>query len=380
VNGSALVIVSDLHLGAGPSAGAWGAGFSDEFADDRAFSDFLRWLSRRLPCRLVFLGDAFDFLRVPVTGTRTGLFARSDTEAVAQLDRIAAAHPTVVRALSAALAAGVQVDFVSGNHDAELIRSPVQERLCALLGAQARFHPWVLYIPGLLYAEHGHLHHDINTLARPLYPYAKEDGRLERPPAAWLGDLRRFSARPGRFWRDAMSGLRGRPAARRRAEYLARLVPAHADKIGLPESVVAELHHMTNFSLFDVGRRLVGTRLRRAERPGYLPTAAAAVHDLMARNQLAVPFYAFGHTHSAMRLPLGAHACYLNSGTWSATSWGTTRPRRTWIEITVGEPPAASARLFYWTGTAEPLTGTRISSTPVCPCALATDLLATKKW
>jgi len=86
------VIVSDLHLGGGPVAGAWGAGFSDEFADDQSFSGFLRWLARRPGSRLVFLGDTFDFLRVPVTGTRTGLFARCDAEAVAQLDRIAAAH------------------------------------------------------------------------------------------------------------------------------------------------------------------------------------------------------------------------------------------------------------------------------------------------
>jgi hypothetical protein len=53
-----------------------GAGFSDEFADDQPFSDFLRWLARRPGSRRVFLGDTFDFLRVPVTGTRTGLFAR----------------------------------------------------------------------------------------------------------------------------------------------------------------------------------------------------------------------------------------------------------------------------------------------------------------
>lgn len=352
----ALTIVSDLHLGGGPSAAALGAGFSDEFADDQAFSDFLRWLSRRPQRRLVFLGDAFDFLRVPVTGTRTGLFARSDTEAVAQLDRIAAAHPTVIEALSAALAAGAQADFVAGNHDAELIRPAVQERLCALLGAQVRFHPWVLYIPGLLYAEHGHHHHDINTFVRPLCPYAKKGGRLERPLAAWLGDLRRLSAAPGRLGRDALTGLRGRPPTRTRVEYFARLVPASAEEIGLPESVVTELHHLASFSLLGTGRRLVSTRLRRDGRPGYLPAAAGAVHNLMARNQLAVPFYAFGHTHAAMRVPLGTDACYLNSGTWSTAPWGGTRTRRTWIEITADAPPAASARLFHWTDTAEPLT------------------------
>ena len=76
----------------------------------------------------------------------------------------------------------------------------------------------------------------------------------------------------------------------------------------------------------------------------------------MARNQLAVPFYAFGHTHAAMRLPLGTDACYLNSGTWSTAPWGGTRTRRTWIEITADAPPAASGRLFHWTDTAEPLT------------------------
>ena len=351
-DGSPLVIVSDLHLGGGPAAGAWGAGFSDEFADDQPFSDFLRWLARRPGSRLVFLGDTFDFLRVPVTGTRTGLFAHCDAEAVAQLDRIAAAHSTIITAMSAALAAGVRADFVCGNHDAELVRPAVQERLCTLLGAHVRVHPWILYIPGLLYAEHGHQHHDINAFARPLYPYAANDGRLERPPAARLGDLKRLPASPGLLWRDALPGLRGRLPAESRAEYLARLVPARAHEIGLPESVVAELHHLASFSLLRAGRRLASTRLRR-RRPGYLPLAAAAVHDLMARSQCAVPFYAFGHTHAAARISLGANAYYLNSGTWSTAAWAGAGSRGTWIEISAAAP--ASAKLFRWTGAAEPL-------------------------
>jgi UDP-2,3-diacylglucosamine pyrophosphatase LpxH len=350
-----LVIVSDLHLGGGPRAAVWGGGFSDEFTDDQAFGDFLCWLSQQRPVgRIVFLGDTFDFLRVPVTGTRTGLFARSAADAVAQLDHIAAAHLTVFKALSATLAAGAHADFVSGNHDAELIRPAVQDRLCELLGAQVRFHPWLLYIPGLLYAEHGHHHHDINAFGRPLHPYARSGGRLERPPAAWLGDLRRFSARPDHWWRDAMTGLRGRPSARTRREYLADLVPAHADGIGLPERVVAELHHLASFSALRIGRRLIGRRLQRAEGREYMPNAAAAVHSLMCRHGLSVPFYAFGHTHAAMLSRLDANASYLNSGTWS-TSWGRTQTRRTWVEVTTnGHAP--SARLFHWAGAARPLT------------------------
>jgi len=362
VNESSLIITSDLHLGGGGAAGAWGPGFSDEFTDDQAFGDFLRWLSPRRGGRLVFLGDTFDFLRVPVTGARTGLFARSDAEAVAQLDKIAAAHPAVVKALSAALAAGLRVDFVSGNHDAELIRPAVRERLCTLLGAAVGFHSWILYIPGVLYAEHGHHHHDINAFVRPLCPYAEKNGRLERPPAAWLGDLRRLPASPGRLWRDAAAGLRGRTAVSSRAGYLANLVPSHAEEIGLPAGVLAQLHQLAGFSPLRAGRRLVSRPLRRGGGHGYLPAAAAAVHALLARNQLAVPFYAFGHTHAAMRLPLGMNAWYLNSGTWSTATWDGTRPRRTWIEITTGPSAASAARLLHWTGAAEPLAGREVPS------------------
>jgi hypothetical protein len=357
VSAPALVIVSDLHLGGGLQSGSWGPGFSDEFTDDHAFADFLGWLSARGEGRLVFLGDAFDFLRVPVSGARTGLFARTDAEAVAQLDMIAAAHPAVVRALSAALAAGLRVDFVSGNHDAELIRPAVRERLCTLLGAAVGFHPWILYIPGVLYAEHGHHHHDINAFACPLSPYAGKGGRLERPPAAWLGDLRRVAASPGRLWRDAAAGLPGRTAVGRRAAYLASLVPAQAAEIGLPAGVLAELHRLASFSPLGAGRRLVAAPFRRGDGRGYLPAAAAAVHALLDRNQLAVPFYAFGHTHAALRLPLGMNAWYLNSGTWSAASWGGADVRRTWIEITAGLPPASAARLLHWAGAAQPLAG-----------------------
>ena len=193
-------------------------------------------------------------------------------------------------------------------------------------GARPRSPLDILYIPGLLYAEHGHQHHDINAFARPLYPYAANNGRLERPPAARLGDLKRLTASPALLWRHALPGLRGRLPAESRAEYLARLVPARAPEIGLPESVVAELHHLASFSLLRAGRRLASTGLRR--RPGYLPLAAAAVHDLMARSQCAVPFYAFGHTHAAARISLGANACYLNSGTWSTAVWAGGRAPR----------------------------------------------------
>ena len=134
--------------------------------------------------RLVLLGDTLDFLRVPVPGA---LFARNDAEAVGQLARIAAAHPTVFEALSATVNDGTAIDVVVGKRHVELARSAVQRRLRTLLKAAGdpaadqeavRFHLWGYYVPGLLYAEHGD--HDINTFRRRLVPF--REGRTE--PAA----------------------------------------------------------------------------------------------------------------------------------------------------------------------------------------------------
>jgi hypothetical protein len=154
-----------------------------------------------------------------------------------------------------------------------------------------------------------------------------------------------------------MTGPRGRPSARSCAGYRAGLAPAQADEIGLPVGVLAELHHTASSSPLGIGRRLLRTRLGRGDSRGYLPVAASAVHELLARNQRAVPFYAFGHTHAAMRLPLATNAWYLNSGTWSTAARGSARARRTWVEITAGATSAAAAWLFCWTGTPEPLAG-----------------------
>src|SRR5512133_830266 len=191
-----LVLVSDLHLGAGTVPASWGAGFIDEFDGDEAFPAFLTWLRFEgpRPSRLVLLGDTLDFLRVPVPGA---LYARNDAEAVRQLDLIAAAHPRVFEALSAMVNDGIAIDVVVGNHDVELARPAVQGCLRTLLRAPSdtgdqgavNFHLWGYYAPGLLYAEHGNHYHDINCFQRPLVPF--RNGRTERPPAARFGSARR---------------------------------------------------------------------------------------------------------------------------------------------------------------------------------------------
>ena len=365
-----LVLVSDLHLGAGAATAQWGPGFVDEFDGDEAFPAFLTWLRSdgRRPSRLVLLGDTLDFLRVPVPGA---LYARNDAEAVGQLERIAAAHPTVIEALSATVNDGTAIDVVVGNHDVELARPAVQRRLRTLLKAPGnsaadqkavRFHLWGYYVPGLLYAEHGNHYHDINSLRRPLVPF--RDGRTERPPAARLGSARRRLLgrdHPGapplhQIVKDLF--FVGRLSGAALKEYRDSMLSDYAAKIGLPVSAVRRLDELGRTSLPATAARIARTRLARGPSFGdAAPEVATSVHRVLAAAGCAVPFCVFGHTHAAchLRLP-GWVGQYLNTGTWSTDyrrAMNRRQPvpdpqRRTWVELRGYPKENPQARLLHW--------------------------------
>ena len=376
-----LVLVSDLHLGGGTEAAAAGPWFADPFDQDEAFVQFLTHLRDREeghPYRLVLLGDTLDFLRVPVIGPRTGLYARDDAEAIGQLDRIHTAHRTVFRGLADTLASGARVDVVAGNHDVELARPAVRDRLRALLSnhgcppaalTSLRFHPWGCHVPGLLYAEHGNHYHDINTFDRPLHPFRRE-GLLERPPAARLGGLHRLASGPAaRPWiRDAMADLlpRRHLGSAARASYRGRL-PAYADELGLTADVAGRLHDLGGTSVLGIARRLLRARFAGGPTfPEQLPQVAALVHEALSSSGQAASFYVFGHIHLAQQVRLPAtRACYLNTGTWSTDgeepAWASPRrpgaARRTWVEIDPGAGGLPTATLLRWAGVPVELPG-----------------------
>jgi hypothetical protein len=322
---------------------------------------------QRSPRRLVLLGDTVDFLRVPVAGA---LYARNDSEAVRQLDQVAAAHPRVFAALSAALAQGVGIDIVIGNHDVELARPAVQRRLRALLtppgdtgGEAIDFHLWGYYVPGLLYAEHGNHYHDINSFRRPLLPFL--DGHTERPLAARYGSARRLIWRGGRrrlplrhLVRDLVWARKPKGAALE--EYREQVLPRYAAEIGLPVSAVRQLHEFGATSVPSVALRIARARL--AGGPSFrekAPAVAAAVQRVLATAGYPVPFCVFGHTHLACRVRArDAPGEYLNTGTWSTDyrrgvpgrPSGPT-PRRTWVEVTASGNKGPQASLWSWNDT-----------------------------
>lgn len=185
--GHDVIIVSDLHLSEGydPRTGTYHR--NEDFFYDAAFARFLDNLRVRAEkesrkWRLVVLGDLFDFLQIE-TEPHQRERQETDTsgnEAIGKLDRIAEGHPEFFEALGRFVAAGFALDIVPGNHDIELVQPPVQEHFKKLVvelchqpeaAFDVTFHPWIYYIPGVLYAEHGQQYDDANSFHRPLRPY-----------------------------------------------------------------------------------------------------------------------------------------------------------------------------------------------------------------
>jgi UDP-2,3-diacylglucosamine pyrophosphatase LpxH len=429
----AIIVVSDFHLATGRDPRTGVVDREESFFHDEAFARFLDDLVRRAAIeqrrfRLLILGDLLDFLRVrgasavgdgdqPSTADRTTL---------AKLERIAAGHPRFFEALGRFVAAGFSLDVVPGNHDIELLRPAVQTGFAEVVArsgggseaaASIAVHPWIYYIPGLLYAEHGQQYHDINAFPALLRPAsAQHSGRIKPPLGSRLESYLRgvreaIDPASGPAPLDARSLLR---AARERPSLLLRTVPHHARfaasvldelsnrlrfgrrarraayqeemlrpyavEIGLDLDTVAAIDRLSAISI----RRMTARLARRAverfavrggrREPGpaagsstYLLRATLEIHRVLQVSGHEVPFYVFGHAHRAEQMPVVpgvAVPVYLNSGSWTAFGPRGAAPEDgpahfTYVEV-ARQPGTAvpSARVLLWndaTGRHEPL-------------------------
>jgi choline dehydrogenase-like flavoprotein/UDP-2,3-diacylglucosamine pyrophosphatase LpxH len=191
-----ILLVSDLHLGAGqdPTTGRYRQ--RENFLADHAFREFLDHFAPAGPdsALLVINGDAFDFLRIddipetdedfaawgqelsalgapqPEAKLRTlhrrerryGL-RTNNYKSVWKLSRIAAGHPGFFAALGWWIAQGGAIVFVKGNHDLELywplVQQAIRRRIAQTAGTDADHH--VLFVQdgfqlANVYIEHGH--------------------------------------------------------------------------------------------------------------------------------------------------------------------------------------------------------------------------------
>jgi len=344
-----IVLVSDLHMGVG--------GPQDQFRADEALATLLRGLAAdHGVTELVLLGDAFD-LAVPQT---QGDGERGPGR---RLQAVLDAHPQVRRALQVLLRRGVRLTVVIGNHDVQLADVRVQSALVDALAVESRavsFHPWLYHVPGLLLAEHGHQHHDVNafmTGARPL----REDGSVAHEPFGYqLATLRqRYGTRTALL---RATGAAVREAVRLsvpagmspRAAYRRDVLPGYADEVALAYDCVLRLDEAGRRSPPAIVARLVRQWIRAGDR-SYLPLAAQAVR--VGLGGAAPPFLVMGHSHAAdarrLATAQGREVFYLNSGTWSVRGpkqEDTTLPATsmTWVEVDGPEGRSSARARVLW--------------------------------
>jgi UDP-2,3-diacylglucosamine pyrophosphatase LpxH len=184
-DGRDIVIVSDFHMSSGYNRRTGTFSRNEDFFYDAAFARFIDKLiaqatSEKRTWRLVILGDFVDFLQVERPRRQhDGLTSSADT--VEKLNEIARGHRAVFDALARFIDAGHAVDLVLGNHDIEFIWPAVQTRLKELIAERTStdvtgriaVHPWIFYVPSMVYAEHGQ-QYDVNnsfaTLMQPTLP------------------------------------------------------------------------------------------------------------------------------------------------------------------------------------------------------------------
>jgi UDP-2,3-diacylglucosamine pyrophosphatase LpxH len=335
--GGDIIFLSDVHLAAGSSTPG------EHFFYDAVFARLLEHLINQAEAhqqrlRLVLLGDTFDFLRVESPNQPQVSYSldTSTAAAVEKISRIAAGHPLFFQALAWLLDHGGALEIVPGNHDIELIRVPVQEAFIKLVAphcqadtavAAIRFHPWVFFLPGVLYAEHGQQQHFLNAMPDLLERSLRQPAKRFRLPIGSYLELFKTSTprSPAATLHLAgafiLASLR-RSLAGRYCPSPETLKPI-AESTGLSTRMLQMLYQRSQGSTWDTLWRVFRGRYRASVKPpragGYLYQAAIAIHHLLMCEDQSVPYYIFGHSHQPARLPLPVPdqtACYMNAGSW----------------------------------------------------------------
>jgi UDP-2,3-diacylglucosamine pyrophosphatase LpxH len=374
---SSLIIVSDLHMGDG--------GPNERFRSDellRPFIDRLEELLGRSPesVRLLLLGDLLD-LSLVGRASPSQMASRQlrDALLIERIDEVTSAHRGVFDALKAFIERGGTVHVVPGNSDGALrvprvwdhFRESVLEG-CNTFGSDARLrlHPWIYHIPGVVYAEHAHQYHEINSFPA-LLQGLRHDGPEQLQTIGSLLDAyagRRHaeptdSRKGATRWAASVTAQYMRASMFRRTIGYVTLLKEYAREVALPPALMVEVEALGSRAVWRSGlRALTRFRTSRARRQAlssdaYVKDAALRIHRAARRHGSPALFYVFGHTHTPdiARMDEGPSR-YVNCGTWSTPPEGSpAQPATPYVHITLGIEP--SCLLLEWERKAEEVSG-----------------------
>ena len=198
---SNILVVSDLHFGEELLPGASAERRNAIELGARVFREFLAYHAPRRhdgrPWRLVIAGDLFDFMSVYVASTRDRPAKTADERrfglgrgikpGVERMRMICEVHKPLLAELAKFAAMGHSIEIIVGNHDIELLAPEVVDELMRQLranGADDRalsritVVPWFIYIPGVVWIEHGHVYDEGCSFEFNLAPMDPKDGHL----------------------------------------------------------------------------------------------------------------------------------------------------------------------------------------------------------
>ena len=289
------ILVSDTHFGRDPVA--------EDHAPGPALARLFRHLAmgEASTTTLILLGDFFELLN------------DADVDAVRALDAILPAHKEVVSALRDAVSKGMRLVVVPGNHDAALASPEVWARFHSEFddGHRVILRAWFAYVPGVLYAEHGHQHHDVNRMPTLLNTRTgSADPSI--PPLAAVG-IKRKLVTLLESWRYERQSER--PAYK-------QLLREEALRQDLPQTVVGSLHRISRFRLLQMAARVLGVRfgIVKCRNENRARRQALKIAEMMDASGSHVDAVVFGHTHRAEQTRIRAFASYLNTGSWTLDS------------------------------------------------------------
>lgn len=159
--GRIRLVVSDFHLGAGPTRPDGGTNYLEDFFHDRKFIEFLtHYMSgdcERAEVELVVDGDFFNQLQVSFDEVHPELM--TEPVALRRTEAILAGHPELFEAMRRfAAAPHHSITFLVGNHDVGLLWPAVRRLIAERLGPTARVHADPVYAEGGVWIEHGNQH------------------------------------------------------------------------------------------------------------------------------------------------------------------------------------------------------------------------------
>ena len=337
-----LIVISDIHLGAGPNIEGH-RNHLEDFHYDKELVDFLDYYSsdefKNRSIELIINGDFLDFLAVPFVKFFDDEYW-SEKASLEKLKLILNAHPEVIEALGRFVQSkNCKITIIIGNHDGELVHKSLQNYLLKQFPAEARKNIKIIHnvgeyipVPGVL-LQHGHTYEVAHYFDPKDSIVADKNGNKYFIPP-WGSYYVTRIINKFKEERDYINAVRPIKMALTNALIY--------DTLYIIRFMLANIFYFVMvrlISFFKEGKSLREICLDTIKEVGLFYNLEDFCEDLFAQRP-EVGLLIVGHTHEPSFRTFADGRMYINTGTWTDMyflEWGKGRhvPQLTYAQIDV---------------------------------------------